>query len=124
MLNDESLPEKCIQPPIMEFEGFILRPFDGWHLWFENPDGERIQRTSEDIILMIKELRDYWEKKKDEYDKIFYCPKKNEIFLVKEAYWFVRGKSRSIWIDYADQHLFGKEIKRTRCKTWHGIGTV
>lgn len=28
------------KPPIMEFEGFILRPFDGWHLWFENPEGE------------------------------------------------------------------------------------
>lgn len=36
----ESLPEKCSQPPILEFEGFIIRPFDGWHLWMENPDGE------------------------------------------------------------------------------------
>lgn len=39
-MNNESLPEKCNQPPIMEFEGFILRPFDGWNLWLENPDGE------------------------------------------------------------------------------------
>lgn len=37
---DEKLSEKCNQPPILEFEGFILRPFDGWHLWFENPHGE------------------------------------------------------------------------------------
>lgn len=36
----ESLPEKCSQPPIMEFEGFVLRPFDGWNLWLENPAGE------------------------------------------------------------------------------------
>ena len=36
----ESIIKKTKQPPIMEFEGFILRPFDGWHLWFENPDGE------------------------------------------------------------------------------------
>jgi hypothetical protein len=37
---NESLPEKCSQPPILEFEGFVLRPFDGWHLWLENPHGE------------------------------------------------------------------------------------
>lgn len=37
---DKSLPEACSKPPIMEFEGFIIRPFDGWHLWFENPHGE------------------------------------------------------------------------------------
>lgn len=36
----EKLSEKCTQPPIMEFEGFILRPFDGWHLWLEHPSGE------------------------------------------------------------------------------------
>jgi len=36
----ESINEKCNQPPIMEFEGFVLRPFDGWRLWFESPSGE------------------------------------------------------------------------------------
>ena len=36
----ESLPEKCSQPPLFEFEGFIVRPFDGWNLWMENPHGE------------------------------------------------------------------------------------
>ena len=36
----ESLSELCSQPPILKFEGFIIRPYDGWHLWFENPQGE------------------------------------------------------------------------------------
>ena len=36
----ELLPELCNQAPILEFEGFIVRPFDGWNLWIENPDGE------------------------------------------------------------------------------------
>lgn len=36
----ESLAEKCSKPPILEFEGFVLRPFDGWHLWLEHPSGE------------------------------------------------------------------------------------
>lgn len=39
-MGKKSLPETCSQKPIMEFEGFILRPFDGWHLWLENPSGE------------------------------------------------------------------------------------
>lgn len=39
-MDNKSLPEMCNQPPILEFEGFILRPFDGWHLWLENPHGE------------------------------------------------------------------------------------
>jgi hypothetical protein len=40
MTTPESLPDKCSKAPIMEFEGFIIRPFDGWHFWFENPSGE------------------------------------------------------------------------------------
>lgn len=35
-----SLTELCSQPPILEFEGFVLRPFDGWHLFLEHPNGE------------------------------------------------------------------------------------
>jgi len=35
----KSIHEMVNQSPIMEFEGFVLRPFDGWHLWFEHPDG-------------------------------------------------------------------------------------
>lgn len=40
MASDESLADKCSQPPILEFEGFVIRPFDGWHLWMEHPSGE------------------------------------------------------------------------------------
>lgn len=42
-MDKESLPDKCSKPPILEFEGFIIRPFDGWHLWMENPHGEGTQ---------------------------------------------------------------------------------
>lgn len=35
----KSIVDHCNQPPILEFEGFILRPLDGWHLFLEHPDG-------------------------------------------------------------------------------------
>lgn len=38
--KQKKLSELCTQEPIMEFEGFILRPFDEWHLYLENPHGE------------------------------------------------------------------------------------
>lgn len=34
------LSELCTKEPILEFEGFVLRPFDGWRLFLENPSGE------------------------------------------------------------------------------------
>lgn len=36
----ESLADKCNQKSILEFEGFIIRPYDGWNLFIENPSGE------------------------------------------------------------------------------------
>jgi hypothetical protein len=39
----EILSDKLSQKPIMEFEGFVIRPFDGWNLWFEHPSGEGTQ---------------------------------------------------------------------------------
>lgn len=39
-MSSKSLPDLCSQEPIMEFEGFVVRPFDAWHLWLENPNGE------------------------------------------------------------------------------------
>jgi hypothetical protein len=36
----ESLVAKCSQPPIFEYEGYVVRPFDSEKLWFENPAGE------------------------------------------------------------------------------------
>lgn len=40
MDNKPSLSEKCNQPALFEFEGYVIRPFDGWNLWMENPIGE------------------------------------------------------------------------------------
>lgn len=51
----ESLPDKCNRPPILEFEGFVLRPFDGWHLWLEHPNGEGTTiRKNEFLGVLIK----------------------------------------------------------------------
>ncbi len=36
----KSIIEHTSQPPLFEFEGFIVRPLDPWNLWIENPDGE------------------------------------------------------------------------------------
>ncbi|HEY5236598.1 MAG TPA: hypothetical protein VIJ14_10495 [Rhabdochlamydiaceae bacterium] len=36
----ERLSDQCNQEMLLEFEGFVIRKFDGWHLWLENPDGE------------------------------------------------------------------------------------
>lgn len=45
-----SIHDKMNQPPILEFEGFIIRPFDGWHLYFEHPDGSGTQ-LRKDVFL-------------------------------------------------------------------------
>ncbi len=52
----ESLSGKCNQPPILEFEGFILRPFDGWHLWLEHPSGEGTQIMKAEFLNVIAKL--------------------------------------------------------------------
>ena len=39
----EKLSDKCNQPPILEFEGFIIRTFDGHSLFMEHPNGEGTQ---------------------------------------------------------------------------------
>jgi hypothetical protein len=47
------------EPIIMEFEGFIIRPLDGWHLWMENPSGEGTQiRKAEFLGLLVKFFND------------------------------------------------------------------
>lgn len=54
-MNKECLSQKCTQPPILEFEGFVIRPFDGWHLWLEHPSGEATQvRRAELLGALIK----------------------------------------------------------------------
>jgi hypothetical protein len=51
----ESLASKCNQPPLFVFEGFVIRPFDGWHLWMEHPSGEGTTiRKAEFLGTLIK----------------------------------------------------------------------
>ncbi len=28
------------QGPLFEFEGFVIKEYDGWNMWIENPKGE------------------------------------------------------------------------------------
>ncbi len=58
-MESESLSEKCSQPPLLEFEGFVIRPFDGWRVWMENPDGEG---TSINKVVFLAWLRRLFEK--------------------------------------------------------------
>lgn len=49
----EKISEKTQQPPILVFEGFVLRPFDGWHLWLESPDGEGTTIRKAELLGLI-----------------------------------------------------------------------
>jgi hypothetical protein len=40
MSEKQSINDHLNQTPILEFEGFVIRPLDGWHLFMENPSGE------------------------------------------------------------------------------------
>lgn len=46
----ESIVDKCSQPPAFEFEGFIIRPFDEWSVFLENPEGEGTQVTKQHLL--------------------------------------------------------------------------
>ena len=51
----DSIVEATSKAPLFEFEGFIIRPFDGWNLWMENPSGEGTQiRKAEFLVMLIK----------------------------------------------------------------------
>lgn len=52
----KSIIEATNQKPIFEFEGFIIRPFDGWHLWMENPSGEGTQIRRDEFLGMLVKL--------------------------------------------------------------------
>jgi len=49
----ESLVDKCSQPPILEFEGFVIRPLDGWHLWMESPSGEGTTVKKVEFLVLL-----------------------------------------------------------------------
>jgi len=52
----ESLTDKCSQPPLFEFEGFIVRPFDGWQLWMENESGEGTTISKVEFLGLLVKL--------------------------------------------------------------------
>lgn len=59
MVNEKRLSVLCDQEPIAEFEGFILRPFDEWNLWIENPLGEGMTiRKAEVLGFLVKLFKD------------------------------------------------------------------
>lgn len=49
----KKLSEMCNQEPILEFEGYVIRPFDEWTLWFENPLGEGTQIRKADFLVLL-----------------------------------------------------------------------
>jgi hypothetical protein len=55
-VTEKSIHDLLNKPPIMEFEGFILRPFDGWHLWFEHPDGSGTQLRKDKFLGVLIRL--------------------------------------------------------------------
>jgi hypothetical protein len=64
---------------------------------------------------------DFFERLKSEYKFVFYCPKKDEIYLVECRYSF----KEDYWLKYADKELFGKDIKQDRAmKTWVYLGMI
>lgn len=52
----QSLAALCNQTPILEFEGFVLRPLDGWHLFLENPHGEGTQVRRAEFLSVLAKL--------------------------------------------------------------------
>jgi len=55
----KSLTELATQKPIGEFEGYKLRPFDGHHVWIENPEGEGMTITKMEVMgFLVKFFRE------------------------------------------------------------------
>jgi hypothetical protein len=50
------LSDKCSQKPILEFEGFIVRPYDGWNLFLESPSGEGTTIRRAEFLGMLAKL--------------------------------------------------------------------
>ena len=48
--NLKSIVDLTSQPPLFEFERFIIRPFDGHTVWMENPDGEGTQVAKQEVL--------------------------------------------------------------------------
>ena len=55
----KKLSELTQQEPILIFEMFTIRPFDGWTLWLERDTGEGTQIRKTEFLNMLAKL---WEK--------------------------------------------------------------
>lgn len=57
LVDKKSILEVTSQEPIIcEFEGFIIRPFDGWHLWMESPGGDGTQIRKAEFLGTLSKL--------------------------------------------------------------------
>jgi len=52
----KNLSDLCNQKPIFEFEGFIIRPFDEWNLFIENPQGDGAQISKQYFLVWLVRL--------------------------------------------------------------------
>lgn len=56
MTNNKKLSEILDQPPLFEFEGFVIRPLDPWNLFMENPEGEGTQIMRAEFLVVLTNL--------------------------------------------------------------------
>lgn len=54
----ESIVDVCSKPPLIEYEGFIVRPLDGHNLFMENPLGEGTTIRRIEFLVMLQKLFD------------------------------------------------------------------
>lgn len=53
----KSIIEHTSQEPIIcSFEGFVIRPLDGWNLWMTNPSGEGTQISKLEFVAVLAKL--------------------------------------------------------------------
>lgn len=52
----KSIHDILDKPPIFKFEGFIIRPLDGWNVWFEHPDGSGTSLRKAVLLGWLKRL--------------------------------------------------------------------
>lgn len=48
--NLPSIHDLLEQPPLFEFEGFIIRPLDPWNVFLEHPNGSGTQLRKQHLL--------------------------------------------------------------------------
>lgn len=67
-------------------------------------------------------VEDFFEELKNKYRHVFFCPIKNEIYLIAEKYLLLDNKKH--YYRYADSKLFGKDILCSRTLKWVYLGDL